>query len=89
MAPDREPFDELARWAADARAEEAAAGRARERWLRRQAEEEGTVARVLGHEHDNWGAQPRVGVLLNYEPERILYVTEPFHNTIAKAWHEY
>lgn len=37
----------LDRWAADARVEEAARGRARERSLRRQAEEEGSVAGVL------------------------------------------
>jgi hypothetical protein len=37
----------LARWAADARADEAGAARARERWLRRQAEEEASVAGVL------------------------------------------
>lgn len=43
--------DELAgrleRWAADARVDEAARARARERWLRRQAEEGGTFAGVL------------------------------------------
>jgi hypothetical protein len=32
---------------------------------------------------DNRGAQPRVGVLLNYSPTRILYVSEPFENSIA------
>ena len=37
----------LERWAAEARVDEAARGRSRERWLRRQAEEEGTVAGVL------------------------------------------
>ena len=37
----------LERWAADARVDEAARRRARERWLRRQAEEESTVAGVL------------------------------------------
>ena len=34
-------------WAADARVDEAARRRARERWLRRQAEEEGSLAGVL------------------------------------------
>ena len=37
----------LERWAADARVDEAARVRSRERWLRRQAEEESTVAGVL------------------------------------------
>jgi hypothetical protein len=37
----------LARWAAEARVDEARAARARERWLRQQAEEEATVAGVL------------------------------------------
>lgn len=37
----------LERWAADARVDEAARARSRERWLRRQAEEERTVAGVL------------------------------------------
>jgi hypothetical protein len=35
------------RWAADARVDEAARLRARERWLRRQAQEEGTLVGVL------------------------------------------
>ena len=35
------------RWAADARVDEAAQSRARERWLRHQAEEEGSLAGVL------------------------------------------
>jgi hypothetical protein len=35
------------RWAADARVDEAARARARERWLRQQAEEEGSLAGVL------------------------------------------
>jgi hypothetical protein len=39
--------DRLERWAAEARVDEAARGRSRERWLRRQAEEESTVAGVL------------------------------------------
>ncbi|MGH9247013.1 MAG: hypothetical protein ACRD29_22380 [Acidimicrobiales bacterium] len=38
---------ELARWAAEVRADEAAAARSRERWLRQQAEEESSVAGVL------------------------------------------
>jgi hypothetical protein len=38
---------ELTRWAAAARVDEAAAARSRERWLRRQAEEEATLAGVL------------------------------------------
>ena len=37
----------LERWAADARAREAADARVRERWLRAQAEEEATLAGVL------------------------------------------
>ena len=37
----------LARWAAEARVEEAGAARARERWLRQQAEEEATIGGVL------------------------------------------
>jgi len=48
----------------------------------------GTVDPVLGRswhdfDEDNRKATPRVGVLLNYEPTRILYVSEPFANTIA------
>lgn len=38
---------ELERWAADARVQEAALQRARERWLRRQSEEESSLAGVL------------------------------------------
>ncbi|HWC38241.1 MAG TPA: hypothetical protein VG476_06920, partial [Acidimicrobiales bacterium] len=34
---------EISRWAGDARASDAARGRSRERWLRRQAEEEATL----------------------------------------------
>jgi hypothetical protein len=37
----------IERWAADARVDEAARLRARERWLRHQAEEEGSLAGVL------------------------------------------
>ena len=39
--------DDLARWAADARADEAGRARARARWLRRQAEDEATFAGLL------------------------------------------
>src|SRR5215217_2776637 len=38
---------DLERWAADARAREAADARVRERWLRAQAEEESSLAGVL------------------------------------------
>jgi hypothetical protein len=48
----------------------------------------GTVRPLLGR---NWndgddegdGTTPRLGVILNYSPTRILYVSEPFENTIA------
>ena len=40
-------LDDIERWVADARAEEAAGERVRERWLRQQAEEAGTFAGVL------------------------------------------
>ena len=48
----------------------------------------GTVRPLLGR---NWndsddqagGTTPRLGVTLNYSPTRILYVSEPFDNTIA------
>lgn len=40
-------LDDIERWVADARAEEAAGERVRERWLRQQAEEEATFAGVL------------------------------------------
>jgi len=40
-------LDDIERWVADARAEEAAGERVRERWLRQQAEEGGTFAGVL------------------------------------------
>ena len=48
----------------------------------------GTVAPVLAGPWDRGGnneehPQPRVGVLLNYSPSRILYVSEPFANSIA------
>ena len=32
---------------------------------------------------DHRGAQPRVGALVNYSPNRVLYVSEPFDNSIA------
>jgi hypothetical protein len=32
---------------------------------------------------DHRGAQPRVGALVNYSPHRVLYVSEPFDNSIA------
>jgi len=40
-------LDDIERWVADARADEAAGERVRERWLRQQAEEAGTFAGVL------------------------------------------
>jgi len=40
-------LDDIERWVADARADEAAGERVRERWLRQQAEEGGTFAGVL------------------------------------------
>jgi hypothetical protein len=40
-------FDEIDRWAAEARAREAADARVRERWLRAQAEEGAQMAQVL------------------------------------------
>jgi hypothetical protein len=48
----------------------------------------GTISPLLGRrwdddDNDNRGAQPRVGVLLNYSPTRILYVSEPFENAIV------
>jgi hypothetical protein len=47
----------------------------------------GTVRALLGHEPDrgenDGSVTPRLGVLLNYSPTRILYVSEPFGNTIA------
>jgi hypothetical protein len=46
----------------------------------------GTVSPVLGRhdkDDDKHRATPRVGVLLNYSPTRILYVSEPFANSIA------
>jgi hypothetical protein len=51
----------------------------------------GTVSPVLGRrldkdldkDREDARATPRVGVLLNYSPTRILYVSEPFTNSIA------
>jgi hypothetical protein len=50
----------------------------------------GTVSPLLGRrwdegeeEEDGRGASPRLGVILNYSPSRILYVSEPFENSIA------
>lgn len=48
----------------------------------------GTVSPLLAGPWDRGGdneehPQPRVGVLLNYSPSRILYVSEPFTNSIA------
>ncbi|HEX2272446.1 MAG TPA: hypothetical protein VHG90_01060 [Acidimicrobiales bacterium] len=41
------PFEEIERWAAEARARDAVDARVRERWLRRQAEEDATFAEAL------------------------------------------
>jgi hypothetical protein len=48
----------------------------------------GTVSPLLGRRWDDDdengnGASPRLGVILNYTPTRILYVSEPFENTIV------
>src|SRR5262249_55595295 len=48
----------------------------------------GTVRPLLDcgwddEDDDNRRASPRLGVILNYTPTRILYVSEPFQNTIA------
>jgi hypothetical protein len=48
----------------------------------------GTVSPLLGRDWDDGdgnprSASPRLGVILNYSPTRILYVTEPFDNAIA------
>ena len=45
--PDEAGLESLERWAADARAREAAEARVRERWLRTQAEEDARLAQVL------------------------------------------
>jgi len=48
----------------------------------------GTVSPLLGRrwgddDENGNGTSPRLGVVLNYTPTRILYVSEPFENTIA------
>src|SRR5262245_49173213 len=48
----------------------------------------GTVSPLLDcrrddDDDDNRRVSPRLGVILNYTPTRILYVSEPFRNTIA------
>jgi hypothetical protein len=47
----------------------------------------GTIGALLAHEPDSGNNErtttPRLGVLLNYSPTRILYVSEPFNNAIA------
>ena len=48
----------------------------------------GTVSPLLNRgwdddDDDNRRAPPRLGVILNYTPTRILYVSEPFQNTVA------
>lgn len=45
----------------------------------------GTVSPLLGHRWHGGGddGSPRLGVLVNYEPTRILYVSAPFEHTIA------
>src|SRR5215813_15468268 len=48
----------------------------------------GTVSPLLNcrwddEDDDSRRVQPRLGVILNYTPTRILYVSEPFRNTIA------
>jgi len=48
----------------------------------------GTISPVRGHhssdaDDDNRAVLPRVGVLLNSSPKRILNVSEPFENSIA------
>lgn len=47
MASEPSPLDDLERWAAEARARDAAEARVRERWLRTAAEEEATLRSVL------------------------------------------
>jgi hypothetical protein len=49
---------------------------------------EGTISPLLGRcwdgeDVDGSNASPRLGVILNYTPTRILYVSEPFANSIA------
>jgi hypothetical protein len=46
----------------------------------------GTISALLAHESDreeDGRGVARLGVLLNYSPSRMLYVSEPFENTIA------
>jgi len=47
----------------------------------------GTVSPLIGRDEDDRDddgkTSPRLGVLLNYSPTRILYVSEPFNNSIA------
>ncbi|MDE3159048.1 MAG: hypothetical protein KGM92_09800 [Acidobacteriota bacterium] len=48
----------------------------------------GTISPVRGHhssdaDDDNRAVLPRVGVLFNSSPTRVLYVSEPFENSIA------
>ena len=44
----------------------------------------GTVAPLIRRPHrDEHGVSPRLGVILNYEPTRLLYVSEPLENRIA------
>lgn len=48
----------------------------------------GTISPLVGHEGDGPtgnpnAASPRLGALVNYSPTRILYVSEPFENSIA------
>jgi hypothetical protein len=48
----------------------------------------GTVSPLLGHQEQGdegnpRAVSPRLGALLNYSPTRILYVSEPFENSIA------
>ena len=51
-------------------------------WEREEDEEDETDG-----EHDrNTHSSPRLGVLLNYSPTRILYVSEPFENSIAAVY---
>ena len=56
MLGDAGLLDELERWAADARVQEAALQRARERWLRHQATEDASIVGVLTDlaERGNW-----------------------------------
>ncbi len=48
----------------------------------------GTIGPLVGRQReegddDEPGATPRLGVVLNYSPARILYVSEPYQNSIA------